>query len=150
MVETLRMIRCSSRPSSWTLHNAIRDEDDGNADAQEWDPHDDGYNTLSIEDTRIQFVSQYLDSILIDRLSSRGVAYHLKSYKLQDLGNVYPKVDILIPGGVTWMKNASMYIPCGLERRMKKFPRCSCFLFMRKRKEKGNYENVCNSIKKTQ
>lgn len=37
----------------------------------------------------------------------------MKSYKLQDLGNMYPKVDILIPGDVTWMKNASMYIRIG-------------------------------------
>lgn len=145
----------SSRPSSWTLHNAIRDEDDGNADAQEWDPHDDGYNTHNIEDTRIQerLVRFTIFGFHTYRLSSRGVAYHLKSYKLQDLGNMYPKVDILIPGGVTWMKNAFMYTPCGWERRMKfqrNFPDADVSYLWGKEKRKETMRTCVAVLKKTQ
>ena len=41
---------------------------------------------------------------------SRGVACHLKSSKLEDLGNMYSKDDtLIIPSCVTWMENAFPY-----------------------------------------
>lgn len=44
--------------------------------------------------------------------SSRGLAYHLKTSKLEDLGNLYPKGHIGFTGSVSCIESAFPYTPC--------------------------------------
>ncbi|CAD6341789.1 unnamed protein product [Miscanthus lutarioriparius] len=116
----------SSPRSSWTLHNAFRSED-GNADAQEWDSDDDDgeESTLHAEtedriqerlvDCEILALHPYREIVfMFTEAQSREVtyAYHLKSSKLDNLGNLFPKDGTPTPGCFTLVENAFPYTPC--------------------------------------
>jgi hypothetical protein len=116
----------SSPRSSWTLHNAFRSQD-GNADAQEWDSDDDddGQSTLHTEtedriqerlvDCQILALHPYREIVfMFTEAQSReaAYAYHLKSSRLEHLGNLFPKDATPTPGCITWMENSFPYTPC--------------------------------------
>ncbi|XP_062182133.1 uncharacterized protein LOC133886445 [Phragmites australis] len=102
----------------WILQNANCDEADNNealaGQEFEWDSDDE--NILHTED-RIQEqlcftilgFHPYKEIVFLHR-SSRGLAYHLKSSKLEYLGNLYPKDYTHIAGSTTEISFRAMWM----------------------------------------
>ncbi|XP_073362912.1 uncharacterized protein [Aegilops tauschii subsp. strangulata] len=95
----------------------------------EWDSEND--NILHKEDMGDGRVSGYLDIlgfhpykevVFLDVSKCRGLAYHLKDSKVQDLGYIYPTTCHLALGAARFITDSFPYTPCwtGLQKATRK------------------------------